>query len=72
MSFTLLQVLVELENLHGTSVDSIKDVVQSSMKVPQAQQTPEEGRRTYQAKHGGNNKDEDSNPKALNDKSFLR
>ena len=32
-------------------------------------QTPEEGRRTYQPKHGGNNnKDEDNSPKTLNDK----
>ena len=33
-------------------------------------QTLEEGRRTYQPKHyGNNNKDEDNNPKTLNDKN---
>ena len=36
----------------------------------QVRQTPEEGRRTYQLKHGGNNnKDEDNSPKTLNDKN---
>ena len=34
------------------------------------QQTPEEGRRTYQPKRcGNNNKDEDNSPKTLNDKN---
>ena len=34
------------------------------------QQTPEEGRRTYQPKCcGNNNKDEDNSPKTLNDKN---
>ena len=33
-------------------------------------QTPEEGRRTYRPKRGGNNnKDEDNSPKNLNDKN---
>ena len=33
-------------------------------------QTPEEGRKTYQAKRcGNNNKDEDNSPKNLNDKN---
>ena len=32
-------------------------------------QTPEEGRRTYQPKHCGNNKDEDNSLKTLNDKN---
>ena len=33
-------------------------------------QTPEEGRRTFQLKHcGNNNKNEDNNPKTLNDKN---
>ena len=33
-------------------------------------QTPEEGRRTYQLKHcGNNNKDEDNSLKTLNDKN---
>ena len=36
----------------------------------QVRQTPEEGRRTYQLKHCGNNhKDEDNCPKTLNDKN---
>ena len=36
----------------------------------QVQQTPEEGRRTYQPKHcGNNNKDEDNSPKTLNDRN---
>ena len=36
----------------------------------QVQQTPEEGWRTYQPTHcGNNNKDEDNSPKTLNDKS---
>ena len=34
-------------------------------------QTPEEGRRTYQPKHCGNNKDEDNSLKTLNDKKLL-
>ena len=35
-----------------------------------AQQTPEEGQRTYQPKRcGNNNKDEDNSPKTLNDKN---
>ena len=35
------------------------------------QQTPEEGRRTYQPKHcGNNNKDEDNSLKTLNDKNL--
>ena len=49
---------------------SIKDVVWSSVKVPRVQQTPEEGRRTYQLKRcENNNKDEDNSPKNLNDKN---
>ena len=35
----------------------------------QVRQTPEEGRRTYQLKRCGNNKDEDDSPKILNDKN---
>ena len=35
-------------------------------------QTPEEGRRTYRPKRcGNNNKDEDNNPKTLNDKKYV-
>ena len=35
------------------------------------QQTPKEGRRTYQPKHcGNNNKDEDNSPKTLNGKNY--
>ena len=51
-------------------VDSIKDVVRSSVKVPEFdKKTPEEGRRTYRPKRcGNNNKDEDNSPKTLNDK----
>ena len=49
-----------------TPVDSIKDVVRSSVKV---RQTPEEGRRTYRPKRCGNNtEDKDTSPKTLNDK----
>ena len=33
------------------------------------QQTPEEGRRTYQPKRGNNNKDEDNSPKTPNDEN---
>ena len=47
-------------------MDSIKDIVGSSVKV---RQTPEEGWRTYRPKHcGNNNKDEDNSLKTLNDK----
>ena len=36
-------------------------------------QTPEEGRRTYQPKHcGNNNKNEDYSPKTLNDKNHYK
>ena len=36
----------------------------------QVRQTPEEGQRTYQPKHcGNNNKSEDNSPKTLNDKN---
>ena len=36
----------------------------------QVQQTPQEGQKTYQPKHcGNNNKDEDNSPKTLNDKN---
>ena len=39
-------------------------------KGSQVRQTPEEGRRTYRPKRcGNNNKDEDNNPKTLNDKN---
>ena len=35
-------------------------------------QTPEEGQKTYQQKHcGNNNKDENNSPKTLNDKKKL-
>ena len=33
-------------------------------------QTPEEGQRTYQSKHCGNNKDEDNSPKIIDKKSL--
>ena len=38
-------------------------------KGSQVQQTPEEGRGTYQPKRGTNNKDEDNSLKTLNDKN---
>ena len=38
----------------------------------QVRQTPEEGQRTYQPKHcGNNNKDEDNSPKTLHDKDAI-
>ena len=41
-------------------------------EVSRVQQTPEEGRRTYQLKHwGNNNKDEDNSLKTLNDKNLF-
>ena len=49
-------------------VDSIKDIVRSSVKVPEFRQTPEEGRRIYRAKRC-ENKDEDNSLKTLNDKN---
>ena len=58
------------ESEQTTPVDSIKDVVRSSVKVPRVQQTPEEGQRIYRPKRcGNNNKDEDNSPKTLNDKN---
>ena len=66
-----------------TPVDSIKDVVRSSVKVPEFDKhlkkagghmgrnvvTPEEGWWTYGPKCcGNNNKDEDNSLKTLNDK----
>ena len=51
------------ESEQATPVVSIKDVVRSSVKVP------EDGRRTYRPKRcGNNNKDGDNSPKTLNDK----
>ena len=53
-------------------MDSIKDAVQTPVKVPRVRQTPEEGQRTYRLKCCGNNdKDEDNSPKTLNDKKQL-
>ena len=41
-------------------------------KGSRVQQTPEEGRRTYQLKRcGNNNKDKDNSPKTLNDKNLV-
>ena len=49
---------------------SIKDVVQSSVKVPEFDKTPEEGWRTYRPKRcGNNNKDYDNSPKNLYNKN---
>ena len=55
------------ESEQATPMDSIKDVVRSSVKVPEFnKKTPEEGRRTYQPKRcGNNNKDEDNSSKTL-------
>ena len=58
-----------MESEQVTPMDSIKDVVQSSVKVPQVQQTPEEGWRTYRLKRCRNNKDENNSLKTLNDKN---
>ncbi len=58
--------LTELEQV--TPVDSLKDIVRSSMKVPKF----EESQRTYWLKRcGNNNKDEDNSPKNRNDKKAL-
>ena len=54
------------ESEQATLVDSIKDVVRSSVR-----QTPEEGRRTYQPKRcGNNNKYEDNSSKTFNDNNL--
>ena len=56
------------ESEQATPVDSIKDVVQSSMKIPEF--FTDEVWRTYRLKHhGNNNKDEDNSPKILKDKN---
>ena len=49
-------------------MDSIKDVVRSSVKVPEFDKHL--GRRTYRPKRcENNNKDEDNSPKTLTDKN---
>ena len=50
-----------------------KKIIHNSSNPSQirVRQIPEEGRRTYQPKRSGNN-DEDSSPKALNDKMCLQ
>ena len=59
-----------MKSEQATPVDSIKDVVQSSVKVPRVRQTPEESQSTYRPKRwGNNNKDEDNSPKTLNYKN---
>ena len=59
-----------MESEQTTPMDSIKDVVRSSVKVPVFDKTPEEGWRTYRPKRcGNNNKDEDNSPKTLNNKN---
>ena len=94
MSSGLLQVFVELGNLHRTSnyvlywigkgrlfwfkclvflycYSAAVNKGRSSKfhEGSQIRQTPEEGRRTYRPKRSrNNNKDEDNNPKTLNDK----
>ena len=65
MSFGLLQVFVELGNLHGCS--------SKFREGSRVSQKPEEGRRTYRPERYGNNnnnKDEDDSPKTLNDKNL--
>ena len=53
-----------------TPVDSMEDVVRSSVNGSRARQTPEYGRRTYRSKRcANNNKDEDDSPKTFNDKN---
>ena len=55
-----------MESEQATPVDSIKDIVRSSVKVPEFDKV----RRTYRPKRcGNNNKDEDNNMKVLNDKN---
>ena len=60
----------------ATPVDSIKDVVQSFVTVPEFDKTPKESRRAYRPKRCGNNnnnnKDEDNSPKTINDKKDLQ
>ena len=72
MSSGLLQVFVELGNLHGTSNYARSFNKGRSSKFREGsrvRQTPEEGRRTYRPKRcGNNNKDDDNSPKTLNDK----
>ena len=59
-----------MESEQATPMDSIKDVVRSSVKIPEFKKTPEEVQRTYRPKRCGNNdKDEDNSPKTLNDKN---
>ena len=50
---------------------SIKDVVRSSVKVPEFDKPPEKSRRTHRPKRcGKNNKDEDNSQKNFNDKNI--
>ena len=57
-----------MESEQATPMDSIKDIVQSSVKVPRVRQTLEEGQKTYRPKRcGNNNKVEDNSLKTLND-----
>ena len=59
-----------MESEQATPVDSIKDVVKSSMKVPEFNKHLTEGQRTYWLKRcGNNNKDEDNSLKTLNDEN---
>ena len=46
-------------------VDSIKDVVRTSVKFPEFDKTPDEGRWTYRPKRCGKN-NENNSPKTLN------
>ena len=71
---SLLQVFVELGNLHGTSNYVLYWIPGGRLfwfyEGSQVRQTPEEGQRTYWPKSCRNNyKDEDNSPKTLNDKN---
>ena len=59
-----------MESEQATPVDSIKDIVQSSVKIPKFDKHLNILQRTYQPKRwGNNNKDEDNSLKTLNDKN---
>ena len=66
---TLIPGYRQMESEQVTPMNSMKDVILSSVKVPRVRQTPEKGRRTYRPKRCGNNKDDDNSPKTLNEKN---
>ena len=55
------------ESEQATPVNTIKDVVRSSVKVLEFDKHLKKAWRTYWPKRGNNNKDEDKSPKTLND-----